>query len=86
MSLAGDSGSAVLDLDNNIVGLLFAGDDDGTLGAAATIQNVLSELDISLNLLDCDNVPPPPLMGDANLDGQFNRGYCYHFLRIKSFL
>ncbi|MDA2920943.1 hypothetical protein MYX76_15865 [Desulfobacterota bacterium AH_259_B03_O07] len=73
---SGDSGSPVLDLNNNVVGLYFAGNVvTGTFGAAATIQNVLSELNISLNLLDCDGVPPLPLdpeMGDANADGFVN--------------
>jgi len=57
-SLPGDSGSAVLDLNNNIVGLLFAGDD--TIGVAATIQNVLGGLNVSLDLLNCSG-PHHPL-------------------------
>jgi len=82
MLLAGDSGSAVLDLNNNIVGLLFAGDETGTFGLVATIQNVLSELNVSLDLLNCSGPPPPPppppppisdqAPGDANNDGQIN--------------
>lgn len=46
MSQGGDSGSVVLDMDNNIVGLLFAGSSTTTL--FNRIQNVFSELDISL--------------------------------------
>lgn len=47
----GDSGSAVLDLNGYLVGLAFAG--GGTLGYANTIQNVLAELDLTLNLFGC---------------------------------
>lgn len=46
MSQGGDSGSAVLDMDNNLVGLLFAGSDTTTLINRA--QNVFEALDISL--------------------------------------
>jgi len=61
IALSGDSGSAVLDLNNNIVGLYFGGDvDTGTSGVAATIQNVLNELNISLDLLNCSGPPPTP--------------------------
>ncbi|MDA2921624.1 hypothetical protein MYX76_19370, partial [Desulfobacterota bacterium AH_259_B03_O07] len=71
------SGSAVLDLNNNIVGLHFAGDETGTISGAATIQNVLSGLNVSLDLLNCGGPPPPPPPpggdgfepGDANADG-----------------
>ncbi|MEM7049314.1 MAG: hypothetical protein AAF604_06630 [Acidobacteriota bacterium] len=47
----GDSGSAVLDNENRIVGLNFAG--DGANGYANTIENVLLELDLTLNLFEC---------------------------------
>ncbi|MDA2919853.1 hypothetical protein MYX76_10230, partial [Desulfobacterota bacterium AH_259_B03_O07] len=74
MSLTGDSGAAVLDLNNNIVGLLFAGND--TISVAVTIQNVLSELNVSLDLLNCGGPPPPGgdgfEPGDANADGFVN--------------
>jgi hypothetical protein len=46
MSQGGDSGSAVLDNDNRLVGLLFAGSDTSTI--MNRIQNVFSELAISL--------------------------------------
>lgn len=46
ISQGGDSGSAVLDNDNNLVGLLFAGSPTTTL--INRIQNVFSALDISL--------------------------------------
>lgn len=46
MSEPGDSGSAVLDKDGNLVGLLFAGSDSITL--VNRIQNVFSALDVSL--------------------------------------
>jgi hypothetical protein len=46
MSQGGDSGSAVLDNDNRLVGLLFAGSDTTTI--MNRIQNVFSELGISL--------------------------------------
>ncbi len=46
MSQGGDSGSAVLDMENNIVGLLFAGSDNVTI--MNRIQNVFTALNISL--------------------------------------
>ena len=46
MSQGGDSGSAVLDNDNRLVGLLFAGSDQTTI--INRIENVFSELGISL--------------------------------------
>lgn len=46
MSQGGDSGSAVLDQQNNLVGLLFAGSNTTTL--INRIQNVFSELDLEL--------------------------------------
>ena len=46
MSQGGDSGSAVLDEENNLVGLLFAGSDTTTI--INRIQNVFSALDITL--------------------------------------
>ncbi len=46
MSQGGDSGSVVLDQQNNIVGLLFAGSATTTL--INRVQNVFSELDVEL--------------------------------------
>jgi hypothetical protein len=46
MSQGGDSGSAVLDESNNLVGLLFAGSDTSTI--MNRIQNVFSELGLTL--------------------------------------
>ncbi|WP_372638903.1 hypothetical protein [Fodinibius sp.] len=46
MSQGGDSGSAVLDNDDNIVGLLFAGSDTSTL--INRIENVFDVLEVSL--------------------------------------
>ena len=46
MSQGGDSGSAVLDMDRNLVGLLFAGSDSTTI--MNRIQNVFSALNLSL--------------------------------------
>jgi hypothetical protein len=46
MSQGGDSGSAVLDGNNNIVGLLFAGSDTSTI--INRIQNVFSALEVRL--------------------------------------
>jgi hypothetical protein len=46
MSQGGDSGSAVLDNDNRLVGLLFAGSDQTTI--INRMENVFSELGISL--------------------------------------
>jgi hypothetical protein len=46
MSQGGDSGSAVLDNDRKIVGLLFAGSDQTTI--INRIQNVFSLLGVAL--------------------------------------
>ena len=46
MSQGGDSGSAVLDIHNNLVGLLYAGSETSTL--INRIQNVFEELKITL--------------------------------------
>ncbi len=46
MSQGGDSGSAVLDENNRLVGLLFAGSDNSTI--INRIENVFSALEISL--------------------------------------
>lgn len=46
MSAGGDSGSAVLDLDNNLIGLLFAGSDSITI--INRIENVFSALNINI--------------------------------------
>jgi hypothetical protein len=46
MSQGGDSGSAVLDNSNNLVGLLFAGSDNSTI--INRIENVFSALGLSL--------------------------------------
>ena len=46
MSQGGDSGSAVLDENNRLVGLLFAGSDESTI--INRIENVFSALDITL--------------------------------------
>jgi hypothetical protein len=46
MSQGGDSGSAILDDNNSLVGLLFAGSDTSTI--MNRIQNVFSELAVSL--------------------------------------
>jgi len=54
MSEPGDSGSPVLDSNNNIVALNFAGDNDGN-GFGADINNVLNELGVTLDLSQCGN-------------------------------
>ncbi len=46
MSQGGDSGSAVLDNSNNLIGLLFAGSDNSTI--INRIENVFSALELSL--------------------------------------
>ena len=48
MSQPGDSGSAVLDMDRKVVGLLFAGSDAATV--INPIDQVLSALDVELAL------------------------------------
>jgi hypothetical protein len=46
MSQGGDSGSAILDDNNNLVGLLFAGSDNSTI--FNRIENVFSALSVGL--------------------------------------
>ncbi|MFC0678068.1 hypothetical protein ACFFGH_09455 [Lysobacter korlensis] len=46
--LDGDSGSAVLDMDRKVVGLLFGGNEKGTIGLACPIQFVTDELQIDI--------------------------------------
>ena len=46
MSQGGDSGSAVLDQNNKLAGLLFAGSDNSTI--INRIENVFSALDLTL--------------------------------------
>jgi hypothetical protein len=48
MSQGGDSGSAVLDMDRGVVGLLFAGSEGATI--LSPIDEVLSALDVELVL------------------------------------
>ena len=45
---SGDSGSVVVDEDNNVVGLYFAGNQTGTVGVANPIAAVLSEMNVSI--------------------------------------
>ena len=51
MSQGGDSGSAVLDESNHLVGLLFAGSDTSTI--LNRIQNVFSTLSVSPSVTRC---------------------------------
>ncbi|MCA9929009.1 MAG: hypothetical protein KC419_11045 [Anaerolineales bacterium] len=44
----GDSGSVVVDENNNVVGLYFAGNDDGSYGVANHIEAVLNAMDVSI--------------------------------------
>lgn len=44
----GDSGSAIVDMDGNVVGLLFGGTPDGKVGFACPIQFVELQLDIKI--------------------------------------
>lgn len=55
-ALDGDSGSAVLDVNNKVVGLLFAANGKGNLGFACPIQFVTDELQI--DILDATTVVP----------------------------
>ncbi|MDI3331558.1 MAG: hypothetical protein QJR09_12630 [Micrococcus sp.] len=57
-SEGGDSGSAVLDMDRNVVGLLFAGSMDGSTTFANPIAVALEELGAEL-LSQRDTAPPP---------------------------
>ncbi|MEO6019635.1 MAG: hypothetical protein ABIP45_05215 [Knoellia sp.] len=46
----GDSGSAVMDMSRNVVGLLFAGSNDGSMTFANPVQAVLDELGVDVLL------------------------------------
>ncbi len=61
ISNPGDSGAALLNVNNQIVGLLFGGSGTGAsnLGYANTIQNVLSQLGLTLDLTQCEVVSCP---------------------------
>lgn len=56
VSAGGDSGSSVLDSKNRIVGLLFAGDVNGSFLVANPIQPVLNKLRLTLE----QSAPEPP--------------------------
>ncbi len=61
-AVGGDSGSALVDAGDYIVGLVFANSgsvNNGFAGLAASIQNVLSELGLTLNLGQCGKLEPP---------------------------
>jgi hypothetical protein len=76
MSAPGDSGSPVLDLNNNIVGLNFAG--NGFQGFGATIQNVLSGLGLTLDLAQCACPATTAVEGTATAESTLN---TLHVLR-----
>jgi len=65
----GDSGSVVLDMDRNVVGLLFAGRTDGSVTYVNPIQVALDELDVDL-------LGPPPVV---DLTSRVGRD-CYVFV------
>jgi len=46
--IGGDSGSVVVDENNNVIGLYFAGNNAGTVGVANPISDVLTQLDIDI--------------------------------------
>lgn len=59
----GDSGSVVVDNDRNVVGLLFAGSDDGSATFANPVAAVLSELNVTLLVKPpVVQVPPSTLL------------------------
>ena len=58
----GDSGSVVVDGNRHVVGLLFAGADDGSATFAYPIQNVLDELDVDLIVATVDRHPAGHLL------------------------
>jgi hypothetical protein len=65
-SEAGDSGSAILDMDRNVVGLLFAGSTDGSTTFANPIASALDELGAELpSGPDTEPSPPPAPPGPA---------------------
>lgn len=55
----GDSGSALLNMDDEIVGLLFSGPASGSAGNANPIGAVLAGLGVILDLSKCKDPPPP---------------------------
>lgn len=60
-SAPGDSGSAILDDDNNLVGLLFAGTEDATI--ANKMTNVLSRIDEALSVQEDEGKSEFPILG-----------------------
>ena len=46
--MSGDSGSVVVNADNEVIGLYFAGTDDGSYGVANPIQSVLDALNVDM--------------------------------------
>jgi hypothetical protein len=66
ISLGGDSGSPVIKRDRRkVVGLNFAGNQDGSLGIGNTVQNVLSELGgLTLDLRACGVFSPEETLED----------------------
>jgi PKD repeat protein len=57
----GDSGSALLDMDKNLIGLCFAGSSDGAFLVANPIQPVLAQLSLTLEKSAPLPPPTPPL-------------------------
>lgn len=58
IGMSGDSGSVVVDESNRVVGLYFAGTDDGKFGVANPIDAVLDELNVDI----CVGVVQPKLI------------------------
>ncbi|MCP4428565.1 MAG: hypothetical protein GY803_29115 [Chloroflexi bacterium] len=59
----GDSGSVVVDDNNNVVGLYFAGSSDGTYGVANHIEAVLDAMNVSI-CAPPDIIPPKSILKD----------------------
>ena len=55
--ISGDSGSVVVNADGEVIGLYFAGTDDGSIGVANPIQSVLDALDVDICTADADTQP-----------------------------
>ncbi|GAA2100120.1 hypothetical protein GCM10009841_14540 [Microlunatus panaciterrae] len=59
----GDSGSSVMDMNRNVVGLLFAGSNDGSMTFANPIAAALDELDVNL-VIDRPTLVTRPVICD----------------------
>ncbi len=67
--LSGDSGSVVVDQNDKVVGLYFAGNGSGSIGIANHIQDVLDEMDVEIHT--CTVTKPIKEFGKEIGKGEF---------------